>query len=328
MNVKSRPKVFVTREIPRAGLRLLEEMCQVTVNREDRVLTREELIAGVKEADALLCLLTDTIDAEVMDAGPNLKVISNYAVGFNNIDVEAATARGIPVTNTPGVLTDTTADLAWALLMAVARRVVEGDAFTRAGRYKGWGPMLLLGTDVSGKTLGIVGMGRIGQAVARRAIGFDMSILYYDVQRVPEAETRYNARFAELDELLRQSDFVTLHVPLLPETRHLIGARELGLMKKTAFLINSARGPLVDEQALVEALRRGDIAGAGLDVYEEEPALAPGLKDLPNVVLLPHLGSATWETRSKMADIAARNLLAVLKGEKPPACVNPQVLKR
>ena len=319
-------RVFVTRQIPQAGLDMLKEHYEVIVNPHNRVLTKEELMDGVKIADGLLSLLTDDITAEVMDVNPNLKIISNYAVGYNNIDVEAATKRGIQVTNTPGVLTDTTADLAWALIMAIGRRVVEGDAFTREGHFDGWDPMLLLGTDITGKTLGIVGMGRIGQAVARRAMGFDMRILYHDMAPVPVAEEEYQAEFVALDELLRQSDFVTIHAPLTDETRHMIGRRELSVMKKTAYLVNTARGPLVDEEALVEALRDGIIAGAGLDVYENEPRLASGLAELPNTVILPHLGSATLETRTKMATMAAANLVAALEGKRPPHIVNPEVL--
>jgi glyoxylate reductase len=319
-------RVFVTRQIPQAGLDMLKEHYEVIVNPHNRVLTKEELMDGVKIADGLLSLLTDDITAEVMDVNPNLKIISNYAVGYNNIDVEAATKRGIQVTNTPGVLTDTTADLAWALIMAIGRRVVEGDAFTREGHFDGWDPMLLLGTDITGKTLGIIGMGRIGQAVARRAMGFDMRILYHDMAPVPVAEEEYQAEFVALDELLRQSDFVTIHAPLTDETRHMIGRRELSVMKKMAYLVNTARGPLVDEEALVEALRDGIIAGAGLDVYENEPRLASGLAELPNTVILPHLGSATLETRTKMATMAAANLVAALEGKRPPHIVNPEVL--
>lgn len=322
----SRTKIFVTRKIPQPGLDMLKEHYEVIVNPHNRVLSKDELLDGVRTADGLLCLLTDDITAEVMDINPNLKIISNYAVGYNNIDVEAATKRGIQVTNTPGVLTDTTADLAWALIMAVGRRVVEGDVFTREGRFEGWDPMLLLGTDITGKTLGIIGMGRIGQAVARRAMGFDMRILYHDMAPVPVAEEEYQAEFVALDELLRQSDFVTIHAPLTDETRHMIGRRELSVMKKMAYLVNTARGPLVDEEALVEALRDGIIAGAGLDVYENEPRLASGLAELPNTVILPHLGSATLETRTKMATMAAANLVAALEGKRPPHIVNPEVL--
>ncbi|NLV92347.1 MAG: D-glycerate dehydrogenase [Firmicutes bacterium] len=327
-NTEQRPKVFVTRLIPEAGMQLLRESCDVEVNPEDRVLSREELIAGVKEADALLCLLTDTIDEELLAVNPNLKVVSNYAVGYNNIDVQAATKRGIPVCNTPGVLTDATADTAWALLMAAARRVVEADRFVREGKFKGWGPMLMLGADVTGKTLGLVGMGRIGQAMAQRATGFEMKILYYDVQRYPEAEEKYGAVYRPLEELLAESDFVSLHVPLLPSTHHIIGEKELELMKPSAILVNSARGPLIDEAALVKALQERKIAAAGLDVFENEPELAEGLAELDNVVLLPHLGSATYDTRDRMAVLAANNLLAVLRNESPAHCVNPEVLQK
>lgn len=322
-------RVYVTRPIPEAGLALLRQECEVTVfPEEDRIPSREELIEGVRGKDALLCLLTDEITAEVMDAAPNLKVISNYAVGYNNIDVAAATARGIVVTNTPGVLTETTADFAWALLMAVARRVVEADRYTRAGKFRGWGPLLFLGSDVYGKRLGIVGMGRIGQAIARRALGFDMEVLYHNRRPVdPAVEKQLRAKYVSLDELLSQSDYVVLTVPLTPETRHLIGARELSLMKPTAYLINPARGPVVDEKALVEALKNRVIAGAALDVYEEEPKLTPGLAELDNVVLAPHIASATIETRTKMAIMAAENILAVLRNQRPKYVVNPEVLK-
>ena len=322
-------RVYVTRPIPEAGLNLLRQECEVTVfEDEDRLPTKEEVIQGVRGKDALLSLLTEEIDAEVMDATPDLKVISNYAVGYNNIDVQAATARGIVVTNTPGVLTETTADFAWALLMAVARRVVEADKYTRAGKFQGWGPLLLLGGEVYGKTIGIIGMGRIGQAIARRARGFDMTVLYHNRTRVePEIEQELQATYVPLDELITQSDFIVLTVPLTPETRHLIGARELGMMKPTAYLINPARGPIVDEKALVEALRNRTIAGAGLDVFEEEPKLAPGLTELDNVVLCPISASATVETRTKMAIMAAENLLAVLRNQRPKHIVNPEVLK-
>lgn len=322
-------KVFVTRRIPQVGLDLLQKECEVKVNPHERVLTRQELMDGVKEADGLLCLLTDTIDKEVMDANPKLKVISNYAVGYNNIDVEEATRRGIMVTNTPGVLTDTTADLTWAILMCVARRIVEADRFTRQGKFKQWSPMLFLGSDVHHSTLGIVGFGRIGRAVARRAKGFEMKVLYTDVKRAPEkVEEELEAKFVFLDELLSSSDFVSLHAPLLPTTYHLIGEKELRRMKRTAFLINAARGPLVDEKALVRALKEGWIAGAALDVYENEPELTPGLAELDNVVLVPHIGSASTATREKMATMAATNLLAGLKGEVPPNLVNREVLRQ
>jgi len=323
----SKPKVYVTRLIPDDGMKLLYDKCEVTVNPHDRVATRQEIIDNIKGKDAMLCLLTDTIDAEIMDANPNVKIIANYAVGFNNIDVQAATQRGIPVSNTPGVLTDTTADMAWTLIMSTARRVVEGDKFTRAGKYKGWGPLLLVGQDVHHKTLGIIGFGRIGQTVAKRAAGFDMKILYYDVNKMPEVAQKYNAEYRELDDLLRESDIISLHVDLNDSTRHLIGEREFGLMKDTAYLINTARGPVVDENALVQALKNNRIAGAGLDVFENEPALAPGLAELDNVVIPPHIASATRETRGAMARIAAENVIAALEGRKPPTIVNPEVWK-
>ena len=324
---KVEANVYVTRRIPQPGLDLLAENCsQVDVNPDDRVLGRDELLAAVRGRDAVLCLLTDTIDAEVLDAARGCKIFANYAVGYNNIDVAAATERGIAVTNTPGVLTDATADLTWALIFAVARRVVEGDAFTRAGKFKGWSPMLFLGADISGKTLGIVGAGRIGTAVALRARGFRMRVLYFSRSQNEALEQAVGAERVELDELLRQADFVSIHVDLNPTTHHLIGRRELALMKPTAFLINASRGPVVDEAALVEALRERRIAGAGLDVYENEPELAPGLAELPNAVLLPHLGSATTGTRTRMAILAATNIVAMLRGERPPNIVNPEVL--
>lgn len=324
-----KPKIYVTRRIPQPGLDILAEVFEVEVNPYDRVVTREELIAGVKGKDALLCLLTDKIDAEVMDAEPRLKVIANYAVGFDNVDVAAATRRGIPVTNTPGVLTDTTADLAFTLLLATARRVVEADKFMRAGKYQGWAPMLFLGQDIHHKTLGIVGFGRIGQAVAERAAGFHMRILYSDSKRASgEIENKYNAEFRELADLLRESDFVSLHVPLTESTYHLISDEEFDLMKKTAILVNTSRGPVVDEKALVRALKAGKIAGAGLDVYEREPQCEPELKELDNVIMVPHIASASVETRTKMATMAAENAVAVIRGEIPPNLVNPEVWEK
>lgn len=325
----SKPKVFVTQNIPQAGLDLLMKECEVFVNTEDRVLSKGEIMERLKGMDGMLCLLTDEIDGEIMDAEPNLKVISNYAVGFNNINVDEATKRGIPVTNTPGVLTETTADFAWTLLMGIARRLVEADKFTRAGKFKGWRPRMLLGSDIYGKTIGIVGMGRIGQAMARRAKGFNMNILYYDEYR-PDAklEKELGITYAPFDELLQKSDYVSIHVPLMESTHHFIGERELKLMKKSAYLINSARGPIVDEKALVKALKEKEIAGAGLDVFEDEPELAPGLAELDNVVIAPHIASATVETRSKMATMAAEGCLSVLKGEKPVNLVNEDVWEK
>lgn len=324
-----KPKIYVTRLLPKPGMDMLAEVFDVEVNPHDRVVTREELLKGVKGKDALLSLLTENIDAEVMDAEPNLKVIANYAVGFNNIDVAAATERGIPVTNTPGVLTDTTADLAFTLLVSTARRIVEADKYMRAGKYQGWAPMLFLGQDIHNKTLGIVGFGRIGQVMAQRAMGFEMKILYTDAQRAPkEIEEKYGAEYTTLEDLLKRSDFVSLHVPLLESTRHLISDEQFDLMKKTAILINTARGPVVDEKALVRALKAGKIAGAGLDVFEREPEFEPELAELDNVIMVPHIASASVETRTKMATMAAENAIAVIKGEVPPNLVNPEVWEK
>ncbi len=288
--------------------------------------TREEIRAGLEGRRGLLSLLTDTIDGPLMDAG-DLRVISNYAVGVDNIDVPAATRRGILVTNAPvDGLQESPADHTFALLLALSRRIVEGDRMIRGEGFRGWGPELLLGTDVHGKTLGIVGAGGIGQAVARRAVGFGMRILYHSRQPKVEWQEGLGARFVSLDQLLREADFVTLHVPLNAETHHLIGAEELQLMKGDAFLINTSRGPVVDEAALVTALQEGRPAGAALDVFEYEPDVHPELKARQNVVLTPHIASATWETRSEMAIVAAENLLAGLRGEVPPFLVNPEVL--
>jgi len=325
------PKVFVTRPIPRTGLQLLVDAfgkASVTVSPHDRVITREELLAGVKGVDGLLPILTDTVDAAVMNAaGPQLKIIANFAVGYDNIDVAAATKRNIAVTNTPGVLTDTTADLAWAILMCVARRISESERCLRAGKWAGWGPQFMLGVDVHGKTLGIFGMGRIGRAVARRAAGFGMRIIYHDSARLEEAaEKHLNATYVAKETLVTESDFISIHVPLLPETTHAFGAAEFKAMKKTACLINTSRGPIVDEAALASALKAGEIFAAGLDVYEQEPKVHPALLECENAVLVPHLGSASRDTRGKMAEIAAGNIVALLKGETPPNCVNPEVL--
>ena len=315
-------KIFVTRLLPKPAMDKLEENFKVRVNPHDRLLTKQEIIAGTRWCDILLCLLTDTIDADIIKSNPNLKGIVNYAVGFNNIDVDVASSLKIPVTNTPGVLTETTADLAWSLIMAVSRRLYPAERFLREGKFRGWGPMLLLGSDIHGKTLGIVGAGRIGTAVARRASGFNMKIIYSDLSEMSPA---IPAEKVEFDELLQTADYVTIHVPLLPETRHLIGERELKLMKKTAYLINTARGPIVDEKALAKALKNGWIAGAGLDVYENEPLVEAELLACDNAVLLPHIGSATVETRTNMGLIAARNAIAVSKCEIPPQIVNPEI---
>ncbi len=286
-------------------------------------MSRQELLASVRGCAGVLTQLADRVDAELMEAaGPALAVVSNFAVGYNNIDVAEATRRGIMVCNTPGVLTEATADIAWLLLMGVARRVYEGDRLMRSGEPWNWSPTFMLGADIVGKTLAIIGGGRIGLAVGRRAKAWDMKILYVARHRHDDFESQLGAVRVELDAALAQADFVSLHVPLSDETRHLIDARRLGLMKKTAYLINTSRGPVVDEKALVAALKNSTIAGAGLDVYEEEPRMAEGLSDCPNALLLPHLGSATRQTRSAMAERAARNLLDALAGLKPAHCVN------
>lgn len=322
----TRPSVYVTRMLPEAALELLREYCNVEVNPEDRVLERDELLAKVQGRDAVLCLLTDTIDDQVFAAaGPQCKIFANYAVGFNNIDVVAATRRGIFVSNTPDVLTEATADLAWTLLFCAARRVVEADKFLRDGKYQGWGPMLLLGQDVTGKTLGVIGTGRIGSNFAAKAKGFRMRVLYNDIQPNPDFEAQTGGVFTDKETLLRQADFVSLHVPLLPSTQHLISTHELKLMKKTAVLINTSRGPVVDEKALAQALQTGEIWAAGLDVFENEPAVEPALLECENAVLLPHIASATIETRTNMGLIAARNILAAIQGEVPPNLVNKEL---
>ncbi len=322
------PKILVTRRIPDAGLDILERECDVEVFEGDAPIPRDTLKKKAKGKDGLLCLLSDPVDEEVMEvAGDSLKVISNYAVGYDNIDVSEATERGIMVTNTPGVLREATADLSWALIMSAARRIPESDRYMRAGRYKGWGPKLLLGHDVYGKTIGIVGMGDIGGAVAKRATGFDMSVLYHNRHRNEELEEALGAEYTSMEELLRESDFVVLHVPLTDSTRHMIGEEELSTMKETAILVNVARGEVVDEEALVEALQQKNIAYAGLDVYENEPEMTPGLADLDNVVLTPHTGSATYSTRDRMAVMAAEDVLAGVKGERPENLVNPDAWK-
>ncbi len=317
-------RVLITRSIPEPGPSLVRSVAdRVEANPEDRSLSHDELRAAVAGQDAVLCLLTDRIDSTVLDAARGCRIVANMAVGYNNIDVAEATLRGILVTNTPGVLTECTADITWALILGVARRMAEGDREMRAGRFPGWGPLYLLGGDVSGSTLGLIGPGRIATAVARRAVGFGMTILYHGRRPSPEMEA-VGGRSVGFDELLSTSDFVSLHVPLSSETNHLIDAQALSAMKSTAYLINTSRGPVVDESALVEALRTGVIAGAGLDVYEDEPRMAAGLADLPNTVLLPHLGSATHATRAAMSRIAGENIVAALRGERPPNPVNPE----
>jgi len=321
-----KPKVLVTRKIYDRPLDLLREKAEVTLNPEDRPMTPEEIIAALPGKMGLLSMGGDSISGKVLEAGKDLKIVANNAVGFNNIDLEAATRLKIAATNTPDVLTDTTADLTFALILAVARRIAEADRFVRAGKWTGWTPSLMIGADVHGKTLGVIGLGRIGSAVARRAQGFNMRVVYYDIRRLdPAVEQQHRLQFLPLRDLLDASDFVTLHVPLTRETKHLLGAEELSLMKKTAYLINASRGPVVDEKALVEALRTGKIAGAGLDVFEAEPKVSPELLRMENTVLVPHIGSATHETREAMALRAVNNILAVIRGEVPPNILNPEI---
>jgi len=321
-----KPKVLVTRRISEQPIAELKRYAQVTIHPEDRPMTAQEIMAELPGKLGLLSMSVDPVTADLLEAGKDLKIVANYAVGYNNIDLSAATRLKIAVANTPDVLTDTTADLTLALILGVARRLAEGDRFVRAGKWVGWKPELLLGRDVFGKTLGIVGLGRIGLAVAKRAIGFDMRILYTDVKQAdPRIEERARAEYRSLPGLLGEADYVTLHLPLTPETTHLIGREQLRIMKKSAFLINASRGPVVDEKALVEILQEGGIAGAGLDVFEEEPRVSPELLRMENVLLQPHIGSATWETREKMAWVAVNNILAVIRGEVPPTLLNPEI---
>ena len=323
----SKPKVYVTRAIPEANIAALRAEFEVEVNPDDRALTKEELKEKIRGRDAVVSLLTDTIDGEVLDAaGPQLKIVANYAVGFNNFDLAAATQRKVILTNTPGVLDDATATHTFTLLLATARRIAEADKYVRDGKWQGWGPLFFIGLDVDGKTLGIAGLGRIGKNVARKARGFDMKILYSDMQRDAAFEAETGAVFVDKATLLEESDFLTLHVPLTPQTKHYIGAAELKQMKPTAVLINAARGPVVDEKALVQALREKWIFGAGLDVFENEPALEPGLAELDNVIIVPHIASATPGTRLAMGEIAVGNVKKVLNGLPPDTCVNPDVL--
>jgi glyoxylate reductase len=333
--IGGRPRVFVTRALPRPGITpLVDAGLDVGYRELDSAPARSELLEGVAEADALLCMLTELVDAELLDAAPNLRIVANLAVGFDNVDVAAATERGIVVTTTPGVLTEATADLAWTLILAAARRVAEADRFTRSGDWTAWSGLSFLGSPVAGRTLGIVGLGAIGTAVARRARGFDMPVLYTNRRRNAEAEAALGAiggpvpELVALDELLERSDVVSLHAPLNDDSRHLIDAAALARMKSTAILVNTARGPLVDESALVAALQGGTIAAAGLDVFEHEPALAPGLAELPNTVLLPHVGSATGATRGAMVQLCCNNIIAVLGGHPPLTPRNPEVTDR
>jgi glyoxylate reductase len=329
--MSDRPKVFVARVIPDDGIDPVRAACDLDLWEDELPPPRDELLRRVAGCDGILALLTDRIDAELLDAaGPQLRVVSNYAVGFDNVDVPECTRRGIPVGNTPGVLTETTADLAWTLLRAAARRIPEANRYVRDGRWLTWGPLLLLGPDVHGSTLGVVGFGRIGQAVARRALGFGMRVLYHDVARVPEAvERELKATFVPLEQLLAEADAVTLHVNLTPETRHLIDAGALARMKPTAILVNTARGPVVDTDALVAALRDETIWAAALDVTDPEPLPADHpLIGMDNCLVVPHVASASRATRGKMAEMAAANLLAGLRGERLPTPVNPEVYEQ
>ncbi len=321
--------VYITSVIPDPGIPIVKAACdKVEVYPKDQIHPRKLFLSKIKGRDGVLSLLTDAVDAEAMDAAKGCRVFANMAVGFNNIDVKEATKRGIVVTNTPGVLTDATADMAWALIMSTMRRIPESERFLRAGKFHGWRPMMMLGGDLAGRTLGIVGAGRIGAAVALRSAGWNMRVLYCDIKANKELEQKLGAKKVDLPVLLKESDVVSLHTVLDASTRHLIGEKELGMMKKSAYLINTSRGPVVDEAALAKALRAGVIAGAGLDVYEEEPKVHRGLLKLENVVLAPHIASATIATRTKMATMVANNLVAALKGQRPENIVNPEVLEK
>jgi glyoxylate reductase len=323
-----KPKVFATHPLFDEARKILDTHCEIQYWCEPERPPREEVLRRVKDREALICLLTEKINDEFLRAAPKLRIVSNVAVGFDNIDLNACSKRGVIATNTPGVLDETTADFAWTLLLAVARRLSEGEALARSGNWKGWNLDQLCGADIWGKTLGIVGFGRIGRAVARRASGFQMKVIYTDAVRAPEdVEKSVNAEFRDMNALLAESDFISLHVPLLPETRGLFDAPKIFRMKPTGFLINTSRGPVVDEAALVAALENKKIAGAALDVYENEPFIHPGLKR-PNVVLAPHLASASIETRSKMATMAATNVIALFQGQRPPNMLNPDILKK
>lgn len=322
-----KPRVLITRVLPESALEVVRQACEVQLDPLDQPLTPAALRQAVMGKQGVLCLVTDRLDAQVLDAATALKVVSNVAVGYDNIDVAAATQRGILVTNTPGVVTESTADLTWSLLCSLARRIAEGDRYIRAGKWRDWTLLLMAGSDIHGKTLGICGMGRIGQAVARRAKGFNMRILYHNRQRLDTAlESELNATWVEKRTLLQQADFVSLHIPLSAATTHFIGVEELRMMRPTAYLINAARGPVVDEAALIQALQQGWIAGAALDVFEHEPHVPQALQELENVVLVPHIGSASVATRTRMAVMAAENLVAVLREEYTPYIVNPAVM--
>ncbi len=324
--MNTRPRIVITRRIPDNGIELLRKHFVIDVNKTEKNLSRRELLRRLEGAFGAVTVLSDAFDRELIGKLTTVRVISNFAVGYNNIDIKAATEKGIVVTNTPGVLTEATADMAIGLLLAVARRIVEGDRMVRKGKFRGWAPLFMPGHEVSGKTIGIIGAGRIGGAVASRARGFGMKVLYYSRRRNAEVDS-LGGEFVPLRKLLRESDFVSLNVPLSDETRNLIGKRELKMMKPTAILVNTARGEVVDESALISALKGGKIGGAGLDVYVDEPNINPGFFSLENVVLAPHLGSSTLETRARMAELAALNAIAVLKGRRPPSVVNQEVME-
>lgn len=322
-------RIFITRQIPQAGIDVLTNAGhEVTISPHDRPLSRAEFLREIGEADAVITLLTDKVDAEALEAAPRAKGFANFAVGYDNMDVAAATERKVPLSNTPGVLTDATAELAWALLFAVSRRVVESDRVMRSGGWSGWGPLQFIGGDVHGKTLGIVGAGRIGTAMALKSRGFDMPVVYTNERPNPILEEKLGARLVDLDTLVSEADFISIHVPLLQTTRHLFDRELLARMKPTAYLINTSRGPVVNEADLVAALRTGEIAGAGLDVFEFEPKMAAGLAERENVVVTPHVASATTESRNGMAELAARNVLAMIANRRPETCLNPEIYDR
>ena len=326
--MQERANVLVTRPIMQAPLETLRHHCDVTVHENEFGIPRDELLEVVRGRDAIITMLTEKVDAEFLSAaGPQLKIVANHAVGFDNIDVDACTSAGVMATNTPEVLTETTADTAFALLMAAARRVGEGERFLRARTPWIWGPLMMLGQDLHHKTIGIVGFGRIGQSVARRAKGFGMSVIYADAVQLPsEVEAETGAHRVEIDELLEEADFISIHVNLTPETRHLFGHEQFKRMKPTAVLVNTSRGPVVDEEALADALESGEIFAAGLDVFENEPEVHPRLLELESVVVIPHLGSATVDTRNAMGALAVENVLAAIDGRRPPTLLNPDVL--
>ena len=321
------PKIYITRRIPESGIKLLQESCDVEIWDSDDVVPRDVFLKAISDKDAVLCLLTDKVDAETMDVAKSVKIFANMAVGFDNIDVEECTKRGVMASNTPGVLTGTTADFAFTLLMSAARRIREGHEFVQAGKWETWGPLLLMGQDIHHATLGLIGLGRIGTEMARRGQGFSMRVIYNDVVRREDLEQELGLEYADFDTVLQESDFVSMHVPYMPATHHLISTEQLAMMKQTAVLINTARGPIVDPQALYTALKSGEIWAAGLDVTDPEPIpMDDPLLTLDNCLIAPHIASASFNTRSDMSELAANNILAALSGERPPTILNPDVL--